>query len=164
MLFRSPPTPRLSLSTRGVDEGESGEHGGDRPSRRPWAWLRWGAPARAASQAYYAFDYELTGPADDSGPSGTRTGVHLSGLGLQFSVPSDLAVGGLDAAQADQVCLARSPLVVDPPWPGSAGKNVEGESLPWEAAVALAKGEWPEGYTVHHLARLSRPPGSSLRT
>jgi hypothetical protein len=120
----------------------------------PRAWLRWGDASATADRAYFPFAFDLGGmlPADDAGPS--RVLATLPDLGIHFTVPADLASGGLDAQQADQLARARSPLVVDPPWVGEDGYNQRGERLPWFAVAALTRGSYPEGCALHHLAQV----------
>ena len=97
------------------------------------------------------------GCASDNSRQNPRTSVYTPDLDLTFSVPSDLASGGVNTGQAEQMALSRAPVVVDPPWKGKPGHNQHGDPFPYVAAQALTRGESPEGYAVHHLGRVLPP-------
>ena len=120
----------------------------------PQAWIRWSEPSHLAAQAYFAFGFQLMGRATDSTRQNPRTSIYIPDLDLTFSVPSDLAAGGINAGQAEQMALSRAPVIVDPPWNGKPGHNQHGDPLPYAAAQSLTRGEFPEGYAVHHLGRV----------
>ena len=118
------------------------------------AWIRWSEPGDAAEHAYYSFAFQLMGRAVDSTRQNPRTSIYLPDLDLTFSVPSDLAAGGINLGQAEQMALSRAPVIVDPPWGGHHGHNQHGDPLPYSAAQSLNRGSYPEGYAVHHLGRI----------
>ena len=120
------------------------------------AWLRWSEPSQLAAQAYFAFDFQLMGRATDSTRQNPRTSIYIPDLDLTFSVPSDLAAGGINAGQAEQMALSRALVIVDPPWNGKPGHNQHGDPFLYAAAQSLTRGEFTEGYAVHHLGRV--PP------
>ena len=116
------------------------------------AWIRWSEPGPLAAQAYFAFGFQLMGRAADSTRQNPRTSIYLPDLDLTFSVPSDMAAGGINAGQAEQMALSRAPVVVDPPWSGKTGHNQYGDPLPYTAAQSLTRGDFPEGDdAMHHL-------------
>ena len=86
-----------------------------------YAWIRWSEPSQLAAQAYFAFGFQLMGCAADDTRQNPRTFVYIPDLDLTFSVPSDLASGGVNAGQAEQMALCRAPVIVDPPWHGKLG-------------------------------------------
>ena len=55
------------------------------------------------------------------------------------------------------MALSRAPVIVDPPWRGKLGHNQQEDPFPYAAAQALTRGEFPEGYAVHHLGRVLPP-------
>ena len=55
------------------------------------------------------------------------------------------------------MALSRAPVIADPPWNGKLGHNQHGDPFPYAAAQALTRGEFPEGYAVHHLGRVLPP-------
>ena len=71
------------------------------------------------------------GRAADSTRQNPRTSIYLPDLDLTFSVPSDLAAGGINVGQAEQMAHSRAPVVVDPPWSGLSGHNQRGDPLPY---------------------------------
>ena len=95
--------------------------------------------------------------ATDNTQHNPRTSVCIPDLDLTFSVPSDLASGGVNAGQAEQMALSQAPVIVDPPWNGKPGHNQHRDPFPYAAAQALTRGEFPEGYAVHHLGRVLPP-------
>ena len=117
------------------------------------AWIQWSEPSHLAAQAYFAFSYQLMGRATDSTRQNLRMSIYIPDLDLTFSVLSDLAAGGINAGQAEQMALSRAPVIVDP-WNGKPGHNQHGNPLPYAAAQSLTWGEFPEGYAVHHLGRV----------
>ena len=123
----------------------------------PRAWLRWGDATVPHDRAYYSFHYAVTPTLASGGSGPSRSTVHLPDLGVHFSVPSDLTMGGLNSQQADQLARSRAPLKVDPPWTGEDGHNVRGERLPWSAMLSVARGDYPQGYALHHMARVVDP-------
>ena len=118
------------------------------------AWIRWGEPNHLAAQAYFAFSFQLMGPATDSTRRNPQMSVYIPDLDLTFSVPSGLAAGGINAVQAEQMALSRAPVIVDPQWNGKPCHNQHRDPLPYAAAQSLTRGEFPEGYAVHHLGRV----------
>ena len=122
-----------------------------------YAWTRWSEPIQLAAQAYFAFGFQLMGCASDDTRQNPRTSVYIPDLDLTFSVPSDLASGGVNAGQAEQMALSRAPVIVAPPWRGKLGHNQQEDPFPYAAAQALTRGEFPEGYAVHHLGRVFPP-------
>ena len=94
------------------------------------------------------------GRATDSTRQNPLMSIYIPDLDLTFSVPSDLAAGGINAGQAEQMALSRAPVIVDPPWSGMTGHNQHGDPLPYTAAQSLTRSEFPEGYSVHHLKRV----------
>ena len=120
------------------------------------AWIRWSEPGPLATQAYFASGFQLMGRATNSKRQNLRTSIYIPDLDLNFSVLSDLAAGGINAGQAEQMALSRAPVVVDPPWSGQTGHNQHGDPLPYTAAQSLTRGDFSEGYAVHHLERI--PP------
>ena len=129
-----------------------------------YAWIRWSEPSQLAAQAYFAFGYQLMGCASDNSRQNPRTSVYIPDLDLTFSVPSDLASGGVNAGQAEQMALSRAPVVVDPPWKGKPGHNQRGDPFPYAAAQALMRGGFPEGYMRFITwVECSRPTSSRSR-
>ena len=122
-----------------------------------YAWIRWSEPSQLAAQAYFAFGFQLMGCAADDTQQNPRTSVYILDLDLTFSIPSDLASGGVNAGQAEQMALRRAPVIVDPPWRGKLGHNQQEDPFPYAAAQALTRGEFPEGYAVHHMGRVLPP-------
>ena len=101
--------------------------------------------------------FQLMDRATDSTRQNPRTSIYIPDLDLTFSVPSDLAPGGINVGQAEQMAPSRAPVIVDPPWNGKHGHNQQGDPFPYAAAQALTRGEFPEGYAVHHLGRVLPP-------
>ena len=118
------------------------------------AWIRWSEPNQLAAQAYFAFSFQLMGRATDSTRQNPRMSIYIPDPDLTFSVPSDLAAGAINAGQAEQMALSRAPVIVDPPWSGKTGHNQHGDPLPYAAAQSVTRGEFSEGYAVHHLGRV----------
>ena len=71
------------------------------------------------------------GCATDNTRQNPRTSVYIPDLDLTFSVQSDLASGGVNAGQAEQMALSRAPVTVDPPWNGKPGHNQHGDPFPY---------------------------------
>ena len=126
----------------------------DPPLAPARAWIRWSEPGAPAEHAYYAFGFQLMGRAADGTRQNPRMSIYLPDLDLTFSIPSDLAAGGINAGQADQMVGSRAPVVVDPPWSGTSGHNRRGEPFPYSAAQSLIRGDYPEAYAMHHLGRI----------
>ena len=152
----APARPRSPSSGRIASAAELPEDLGPFPS---YAWIRWSGPSQLAAQAYFAFGFQLMGCATDNTRQNPRTSIYISDFDLTFSVPSDLASGGVNVGQAEQMALSRAPVIVDPPWNGKLGHNQNGDPFPYAAAQALTRGGFPEGYAVHHLGRVLPPEG-----
>ena len=123
----APARPRSPSPGRIAPAVELPEDSGPSPS---YAWIQWSEPNQLAAQAYFAFGFQFMGCATDNTRQNPRTSVYIPDLDLSFSVPSDLASGGVNAGQAEQMALSRAP-VVDPPWNGRPGHNQHGDPFPY---------------------------------
>ena len=102
-----PPTrARAPSPGRIAPAAELPEDPGHAPAR---AWTRWSEPSHLAAQAYFVFDFQLMGRATDSTRQNPRTSIYIPDFDLTFSVRSDLASGGINAGQAEQMALSRAP-------------------------------------------------------